>query len=125
MTVRATGRQVRAALERSTACLVDPNAPLRNCDTLEGAEYALDPSRPEGHRVVSLTRHGRAISDRDSFTVALNSYRASGAGGFSMWREAPRISSAGNIRDLLAADARRRGHLRLEADGNWKVVARP
>jgi 2',3'-cyclic-nucleotide 2'-phosphodiesterase/3'-nucleotidase len=123
VTVRATGRQVRAALEHATDCLADPNALLFNCDTLEGAEYVLDLSRPRGRRVISLTRRGRAIADEDSFTVALNSFRATGAGGYAMWVKAPRLTSGGNIRELLGADARRRGHLRLEADGNWRVVA--
>lgn len=125
VTVWATGRHVRAALEHATECLVDPNAPLYNCDTLAGAEYVIDPSRPEGRRVVSLTRNGRAISDDDTFTVVLNSFRATGVGGYAMWRDAPRVSEAGNVRDLLVADARRRGRLRLEADGNWKIVGRP
>ena len=53
VTVKATGLQVRAALERSAECLGDLGARGRNCDTLEGADYVLDPSRPVGKRVVS------------------------------------------------------------------------
>ena len=124
VTVRATGRQVRAALERSARCLTDPSARGRNCDTLEGAEYVLDRAAPAGHRVVSLTRGGQPIRDEDSLTVALNSYRAAGGGGFPMWKGAARVSEAGSVRDLLVADARRRGRLTLEADENWKVVGR-
>ena len=56
---RRPGSQVRAALERSAGCVADPDELGRNCDSLEGAEYELDLSRPEGHRVVSLTRDGR------------------------------------------------------------------
>lgn len=125
VTVQATGRQVRAALERSTQCLADREARGRNCDTLEGAEYSIDASRPEGRRVVSLFRNGRAIRDDDTFTVALNSYRASGGGGFPMWKAAKRLSEVARLRDILLADARAREHLRLEANGNWKVVGRP
>ena len=125
VTVKATGRQVRAALARSTQCLADPEARGRNCDTLEGAEYTIDSSRPEGGRVVSLTRNGRPIQDDDTFLVALNSYRASGGGGFPMWKGATRISEGASLRDLLLDDARARKHLRLEADGNWKVIGNP
>ena len=42
-----------------------------------------------------------------------------------MWKGAARISETGNVRDLLAADARRRGRLRLETDGNWRLVGTP
>jgi len=123
MTVEATGRQVRAALERAAGCLGRFEELGRNCDALEGAEYTVDPSRPEGRRVVSLTRGGRAVADGDVFRVAINSYRASGGGGYPMWKSAKRIAERGNLRELLAADARAKKRLRLAADGNWKVVS--
>jgi 2',3'-cyclic-nucleotide 2'-phosphodiesterase/3'-nucleotidase len=125
VTVEATGRQVRSALERSAGCVARPSELSRNCDTLEGADYVLDLSRPEGRRVVSLTRGGREIADDEVLTVAINSYRASGGGGYPMWKSARRMSETGNLRDLLIADARARKRLRLEADGNWKVVGAP
>ena len=61
VTLRATGRQVRDALEASARCVsgIEPSAegPVwkrnadvwgYNCDTMDGADYALDPMRPEG-----------------------------------------------------------------------------
>jgi 2',3'-cyclic-nucleotide 2'-phosphodiesterase/3'-nucleotidase len=125
VTVEATGRQIRAALERSAGCVARPSELARNCDTLAGAEYVLDLSRPEGRRVVSLTHAGRAIADDEVLTVAINSYRASGGGGYPMWKSARRVSETGNLRDMLIADARAKKRLRLEADGNWKVVSAP
>jgi 2',3'-cyclic-nucleotide 2'-phosphodiesterase (5'-nucleotidase family) len=125
VTVQASGRQVRAALERAAGCVARPGELGRNCDTLEGAEYAIDPSRPEGQRVVFLRRDGRDVADADVFAVAINSYRASGGGGYPMWKASRRVAETGNIRDLLVADARAKKRLRLEADENWKVVARP
>ena len=125
VTVEATGKQVRAALERSAGCVSRPSELGRNCDSLAGAEYVLDLSRPEGSRIVSLTRGGKDMADDEVFTVAINSYRASGGGGYPMWKSARRVSEGGNVRDLLAADARAKKRLRLEADGNWKVVGKP
>ena len=122
VTLEATGRQVRAALERSAACMRSPAELGRNCDALSGADYVLDLARPEGRRVVSLARGGREIEDADVLTVALNSYRASGGGGYPMWKSARRLAETGNVRDLLIADARARKRLRLVADGNWKVL---
>jgi 2',3'-cyclic-nucleotide 2'-phosphodiesterase/3'-nucleotidase len=125
VTLKATGREVRDALERSAECLADPTERLRSCDTLEGAEYTLDPRRKKGQRVVSLTRGGRAIADTDTFTVALNSYRAGGGGGYGMWKRAERLGEKGNLRDLLLADARARKKLQLDTSGNWRVVSAP
>jgi 2',3'-cyclic-nucleotide 2'-phosphodiesterase/3'-nucleotidase len=125
VTVEATGRQVRAALERSAGCVARPSELGRNCDTLAGADYALDLARPEGRRVVYLRRGGKDVADDDVFAVAINSYRASGGGGYPRWKAARRVAETGNIRDLLVADARAKKRLRLEADENWKVVGRP
>ena len=125
VTLKATGRDVRDALERSAECLTEPAQRARSCDTLEGAEYTLDPRRNRGQRVVSLTREGRAIADTDSFTVALNSHRAGGGGGYGMWKRAQRLRETGSLRDLLVADARARKRLKLEASRNWSVVSTP
>ncbi len=123
VTVQATGKQVRAALERSAACLSRARELARDCDAVSGADYVVDLSRPEGRRIASLTRGGREIEDGDVLTVAINSYRASGGGGYPMWKSARRIAETGSLRDLLISDARAKKRLRLEADGNWKVVS--
>ena len=93
--------------------------------TVSPKSAELDLSKPEGRRVVTLRREGREVADADVFTVAINSYRASGGGGYPMWKSAKRVSEKINLRDLLVADARARKRLRLEADGNWKVVGAP
>ena len=54
-------------------------------------------------------------------TVALNSYRASGGGGYPMWKRAERVREKGNVRDMLAADARDTKRLTLEPTGNWTL----
>ncbi len=133
VTVRATGRQVREGLEAAARCVSgvavvegkpvwqrNPALWAYNCDTLEGAEYALDPMRPEGSRVLFLKRGEQAVRDDDSFTVALNSYRAAGSSGYGVWRNCPRVAESSKaLRDLLIEDARRRGTLALESDRNW------
>ena len=42
-----------------------------------------------------------------------------------MWKAGRRVSETGNVRDLLAADARAKKRLRLAADENWKAVGKP
>ncbi len=122
VTVRATGKLVREALERAASCMAASNARLRDCDTLEGAAYTLDLSKPAGQRVVSLRRQGREVSDEDRLTVALNSYRASGGGGYPMWKRAQRLREEGNLRDMLVSDARSAKRLDLSPTYNWSVT---
>ena len=136
VTLRATGRQVREALEIAARCVSgiasqdghpvwqrNPAVWGYNCDTLEGADYALDPTRPEGERLLFLRRNGAPVRDEELFTVALNSYRASGGGGFRVWRDCPRVAeSKATLRDLLVDDARRRGRLTFETNENWYLV---
>ena len=120
VTLKATGKIVREALERSADCMAESEA-YRTCDSLEGADYEIDLSRPPGRRVVFLRRGGKDVADGDIFTVALNSHRASGGGGYPMWRRAERLAEKGNVREMLVADARAQKTLRLSATGNWKV----
>jgi 2',3'-cyclic-nucleotide 2'-phosphodiesterase (5'-nucleotidase family) len=136
ITVRATGRQVREALEDAARCVSgvaeqdgspvwarNPEIWGYNCDTAEGIEYAIDPMRPAGHRVLFLRREGLPVADDAAFTVAINSYRASGGGGYAVWRNCPRIATARErLRDLLLEDARSRKILKLEANFNWLLV---
>jgi 2',3'-cyclic-nucleotide 2'-phosphodiesterase (5'-nucleotidase family) len=134
--VRVSGRDVRAFLEQSARYyrtyspgdatpLVDPAVPGYNFDLLAGADYTLDVSRPVGQRVTRLTVRGRPVADADSFTLALNNYRQTGGGGFTMLASAPVVYDRGeSIGELLVAEARKRGTLR-PADyfvRNWELV---
>ena len=136
VTVRATGRQVREALEIAGRCVsglaVEDGKVVwqrnravwgYNCDTMEGAEYALDPTRPEGHRLLYLRRGGKPVGDDETFAVAINSYRAAGGGEFEVWKTCPRVATADrSLRELLLEDARSRGTLRLDTDENWMLA---
>ena len=134
--VRISGAQLRAYIEKSaeyylpcpaSACetVTNPSVPGYNFDVVSGVDYALDLTKPVGQRVVRLQRGGRRVMDADSFTIALNNYRASGSGGFSMLIGAPVVYDRGEgIRDLLIEEIRRRGTLR-PADvfrQNWEIV---
>jgi 2',3'-cyclic-nucleotide 2'-phosphodiesterase/3'-nucleotidase len=136
VTVQATGRQIREALEVAARCVsgvtIQDGQPVwkrnprvwgYNCDTAEGIEYAIDPTRPEGKRLLVLKRNGKTVGDDEVFKVALNSYRAAGGGGYLVWRQCPRVSTAEtSVRDLLLEDARKKGVIAPEADGNWYLA---
>jgi 2',3'-cyclic-nucleotide 2'-phosphodiesterase/3'-nucleotidase len=134
--VRITGAQLRAFLEKSAeyylpcpgeSCprLTNPAVPGYNFDVVSGVDYTLDLTRPVGQRVTRLEREGRPVAAADSFTIALNNYRASGSGGFSMLLGLPVVYDRGeSIRDLLIAEIQRRGRI-SPTDvfrRNWEIV---
>ena len=68
---------------------------------------------------------GRAVADTDTFTVALNSYRASGGGGYDMLRGAPVVyEGTEEVRTLVVEEIQRRGTIE-PADvftQNWEML---
>ena len=137
--LRLTGAQVRAFLEHSARywlveadgrgglrAVPDPRIPGYNFDLLAGATYEMDLGRPVGQRITRLEVRGRPIVDTDSFTVAVNNYRAGGGGGYAMLRGAPVVfESPTEIRDLLIEEVRRRGVLHPDSIGEVNWTLRP
>ncbi|HEV2150602.1 MAG TPA: 5'-nucleotidase C-terminal domain-containing protein [Longimicrobiaceae bacterium] len=134
--VRITGTQLREYIEKSAEyylpcpggrCerIVNPAVPGYNFDVVSGVDYTLDLTKPVGQRLVRLERNGRPVRPTDTFTIALNNYRASGSGGFSMLIGAPVVYDKDEgIRELLVEEIRRRGNI---APGqvfrkNWEIV---
>jgi 2',3'-cyclic-nucleotide 2'-phosphodiesterase/3'-nucleotidase/5'-nucleotidase len=134
--LRISGAQLRAYLEQSaryylpcpaSSCTAVPNpeVPGYNFDVVSGVDYTLDLTRPVGQRVAKLERNGRAVAATDSFTIALNNYRASGSGGFSMFAGAPVVYDRGeSIRDLLISAVQKRGIISPDQffRRNWEIV---
>ena len=56
---------------------------------IDGVEYIIKVSNPEGSRITSLTRNGQFVKEDDEFTIAVNNYRASGGGNYNMIKNAP------------------------------------
>jgi 2',3'-cyclic-nucleotide 2'-phosphodiesterase (5'-nucleotidase family) len=123
--LKLSGAQIRAHLEHTQRYWVveraadgslrvtnDRSIPGYNYDVLAGIDYTVDLSQPMGQRIVRFERNGRPVADTDTFTVALNSYRASGGGGYDMLRGAPVVYEGGReIRELIIEEIRRRGTL--------------
>lgn len=104
--LRVSARELRCALERSAEyfaldengalCVSDsflrPIAQHFNYDYVAGITVTVDVRRDIGDRVVSMIYEGRELSGGESFTIALNSYRASGAGGYGVYGECECVS---------------------------------
>jgi len=132
--VRINGAQLKAYLEKSAeyfsgwpakgGSLINPNHPGYNFDVVSGVDYTIDVSKPVGQRITVLKYQGRDVRPDQSFTLALNNYRQSGGGGFSMLANAPVVyDQQEDIRELLIEDVRRRGRVDLKSDfrENWRL----
>jgi 2',3'-cyclic-nucleotide 2'-phosphodiesterase/3'-nucleotidase len=65
------------------------------------------------------------VAATDTFTMALNNYRQSGGGGFSMLRDAPVVyDKQQEIRQLLIDEVRARGTIRPNDyfQRNWQLL---
>ena len=141
--VKVSGAQLRAFLEHSARYyrsldangqvpangIVDAAVPGFNFDVLSGADYVIDLTKPVGARITSLSVNGHAVAASDSFTVALNNYRAGGGGGYAMLSGAPVVYQRDvDIRQLLIDEVKRLGDAgkALEpasyATRNWRLV---
>lgn len=76
-----------------------PKVAHYNYDYYMGIEYAFDLSKPVGERVSRLLFKGREIEGK--LRLCMNSYRATGAGGYSVFRSCPVIESLDlDVQDL-------------------------
>jgi 2',3'-cyclic-nucleotide 2'-phosphodiesterase (5'-nucleotidase family) len=118
--IRITGEQLRAYLEKSAeyyagwpaadgGTVTNFRVPGYNFDIVSGVDYTIDISRPVGQRITALAYQGRPVTPDQSFTMAINSYRQSGGGGYDMIAGAPVVYDQGeDVRDLLIEEVQRR-----------------
>jgi 2',3'-cyclic-nucleotide 2'-phosphodiesterase / 3'-nucleotidase len=137
-TIEITGLQLRQYLEHTSrhfsgvdeqeAPVVNPSWPGFNFDMIYGVEYDLDIRREPGARVVRLDYDGRPVRDSDRFTLAVNSYRAQGGGGFDMIADAPVLAHDQRaVRDLIV-DYLRDNDPIAPADiprSSWRLISGP
>jgi len=132
--VRISGSQLKAYLEQTAryfrtyqpgAPLINDSMPGINFDVVSGATYTIDLTQVPGQRIRGLAFRGRAVAAADSFTLALNSYRQSGGGGYTMLQGARVVYDRGeSIRDLLADEIRTRRYLTVPGAyaPSWSVA---
>jgi 2',3'-cyclic-nucleotide 2'-phosphodiesterase / 3'-nucleotidase / 5'-nucleotidase len=134
--IRISGQQLREFLEQSARYFrtFDPAAPRRviddtvpgfNFDVVSGVAYNIDLARPAGQRIRGLAYEGKLVQATDSFTLAVNSYRAAGGGGYGMLAGARVTYDRGeDIRDLLVEEVRRAKTLdaRTYFRPSWQII---
>jgi 2',3'-cyclic-nucleotide 2'-phosphodiesterase/3'-nucleotidase len=133
--LEVTGQQLKDALEhsakyfrayepgKSTAELVDERIPAYNFDIAEGVTYVLNIAKPVGQRIENLQFQGKPLSPTQKLRLATNNYRASGGGGYAMYKGAPVVyRSSEEIRELIIDWVERHKTIPAEPTNNWRIV---
>ncbi|HVD62040.1 MAG TPA: 5'-nucleotidase C-terminal domain-containing protein [Gemmatimonadaceae bacterium] len=136
--VRISGKQLRDYLEYSSRYftgidssvtpvrfVIDQSIPGYNYDIIGGANYTIDLRKPVGSRITTLLVKGKPVAETDSFTLALNNYRQSGGGGYSMLAGAPVVyDKQQDLRQLLIDEVTARKTIKPEDyfTQNWGFV---
>ncbi|HXV85138.1 MAG TPA: 5'-nucleotidase C-terminal domain-containing protein, partial [Gemmatimonadales bacterium] len=105
--------------------IINQGIPGYNYDMVSGVSYVVDLSRPPGSRILQLTYQGQLVGPGDSFTLALNNYRQSGGGGYTMLAGLPVVYDRDqSIRELLVDAVRQAGALRAGEffQESWRII---
>ena len=68
---------------------------------VSGIEYSYDASRPAGQRITSATVNGSPLDRSATYTVAANSFLATGGDGFTIFEEGQNPQTLGNDAEAL------------------------
>ncbi len=132
--VKISGQQLREFLEHSARYfrtyapnqpVINDSVPGYNFDVVSGVVYNIDLSRPVGQRIRGLAYEGKIVQPTDSFTMAVNSYRQAGGGGYTMLARARIVYDKGeDIRTLLVNEIRRVGTLQAATylRPSWAII---
>ena len=135
--VKISGQQLREFLEHAARYFrtYEPGRPVindsvqgYNYDVVSGVAYNIDLSRPPLQRIRGLAYEGKIVQPTDSFTMAVNSYRQAGGGGYSMLAKARVIYDRGeDIRGLLVDEIRRTRSIQAASyfRPSWAIIPDP
>ena len=93
------GKALRDALEENFSYIeydgsykiakkfLEPKEEHYNFDYFYGIDYEKDLTKKVGERIGKIFFNGKEIKDNDKFSIVMNNYRATGAGGFDMYKD--------------------------------------
>ncbi len=136
--VEMTGKQLKDYLEYSAgyftwdaenkAIAINPKMAGYNYDMAQGLSYKIDVNAPAGQRIrnLRLSKNDQPLDEAKTYTVAMNSYRATGGGGHlaaAGIKQAKVVwKSSEEMRNILAEYIRQIGAIPVTADGNWALA---
>lgn len=129
--INLTGSQIKNYLEYSYDCWINKIGPSFNYDSAAGIIYTVSKSAEKGNRVTIVSmENGDTFDLSKTYKVAINSYRASGAGGLltiGAGVDADNldditIHNLPEIRELLSDYIVKHKEIYLITSTNWKFV---
>jgi len=134
-TLNMTGKNIKDYLEHSARFfnLFDDDIEISediagyNYDISEGISYTIDLTQPPGSRIKDLTllSSGEKIREDKFYSVALNSFRGSGGGGYlkAIGLNNPEVISRSNqeIRNMIIEFLERDPNYDFITNNNWKI----
>ena len=127
-TVELTGAQLQGYLEYSYDHWIRRDGPYYNYDSAAGIRYTVSRSADYGHRVEILSMaDGQPFDPAATYSVAMTSYRASGAGnllseGAGVDPDSLKILATNKDIRSLVGDYLAQGHYTPTADDNWAFI---
>lgn len=131
--VEMTGAQIKDALEHAASFFpqwpFDNSKPLQgpgyNADSAEGVSYEMDLTRPVGDRIRNLMRQGKPLDMGAKLRVAINNYRYTGGGNYTVLKGLPIVyRSPEEVRELIIDYVSKTGTIPTTSDGNWSIEPR-
>lgn len=132
--VPVTGAELKAYMEWSAECYnqwvsgdinisFDPEYPGYLYDMFAGVDYEIDLSQPKGQRIKNVMFKGKALTDEQTLTLAVNNYRYSSAlKGKNLVSGKKEWESSNSIRDMIVAYFAEHSPVTPTVDNNWKIV---
>ena len=93
------GKNLREALEQNFSYIeydgsykiskkfLEPKEEHYNFDYFYGIDFEKDLTKKVGERIGKIFFKGKEVKDADKFSLVMNNYRATGAGGFDMYKD--------------------------------------
>jgi 2',3'-cyclic-nucleotide 2'-phosphodiesterase/3'-nucleotidase len=133
MAIKITGKKLKEYLEntakfydyKNDEILQNKDIPSYNYDIFSGIDYNINVTKPIGSRITKLKFKGRDVTDDMQFTLALNSYRQSGGGGYNILKDCEVVySKQESIRDLIIEYVKNKKVLDKKDffQKNWEIV---
>lgn len=102
---------------------LEPKRQIFNYDMADGIEYTIKVSNPVGNKIIKLTKDGEPIDENKEYKLALNNYRASGGGDFSMISDCKTLyESNDEMIDIMNKYITENQPLKLNHKDNIKII---
>ncbi|MBD3224090.1 MAG: bifunctional metallophosphatase/5'-nucleotidase [Caldithrix sp.] len=135
-TLKMSGKQIKDFLEYSAnyyqlsddTLTTNPQMAGFNYDMAEGLQYTIDVSKTPGERISTIIhlKTQKPLNPDSLYTVAMNSYRATGGGGHlaAAGIQQPSIiyKSTVQIRTILIDYLKNKKIIHARADNNWRII---